>query len=334
MPNKNNNIIQGKAKNCGLDLDYQNVLVAIRCTAYNHESYIRDALEGFVMQKTNFPFVAIVHDDASTDGTAAIIREYAEKYPDIIIPIFETENQYSKKDGSLARIMNQACEKTGAKYIALCEGDDYWTDPNKLQLQVDFLESHPYYSMCFHGVEEKYETKVNKNSKITTKIESREYNIDEILKKWTVPTCSMVLREDVFPIAFDKRFIVGDNVIWASASSRGLIRGFEKVMGVYRRNSGGWTTRNLNISPYCWIQHYSALKDHYPSLTDSTISNILSPLYAWETMRRLKQGKIREMFSLSNKALQNFKFSYILNLCNIIISHIRFLAKSQNNKKA
>jgi len=124
-------------------------LVVIRCITYNHEPYIRDALEGFVMQKTDFPFVAIVHDDASTDGTAAIIREYAEKYPDIIKPIYETENQYSKRDGSLGRIMNKACEETGAKYIAFCEGDDYWIDPLKLQKQVDFLESHPDYGMVY-----------------------------------------------------------------------------------------------------------------------------------------------------------------------------------------
>ena len=77
------------------------LMVTILCLVYNHESYIRQCLEGFVMQKTNFRFEAIVHDDASTDGTAAIIREYAEKYPDIIKPIFETENQYSKGDGSL-----------------------------------------------------------------------------------------------------------------------------------------------------------------------------------------------------------------------------------------
>lgn len=128
-----------------------NPFVVINCITYNHVSFIRDALEGFVMQKTDFPFVAIVHDDASTDDTAAIIREYAEKYPDIIFPIYETENQYSKHDGSLGRIMQQARNATGAKYVAMCEGDDYWTDPMKLQKQVDFLESHPEYSMCHTG---------------------------------------------------------------------------------------------------------------------------------------------------------------------------------------
>lgn len=123
------------------------ILVAISCCVYNHEPYLRDCLQGFVMQKTDFPFVAIVHDDASTDNSAAIIREYEEKYPNIIKPIYETENQYSKQDGSLGRIMNAAVDATGAKYVAMCEGDDYWTDPLKLQKQVDFLEANPEYHM-------------------------------------------------------------------------------------------------------------------------------------------------------------------------------------------
>ena len=123
----------------------KNILVSIRCLAYNHAPYIRQCLEGFVMQKTDFKFEAIVHDDASTDGTSDIIREYAEKYPEIIKPIFETENQYSKHDGSISKIMN--AEMRG-KYIAKCEGDDYWTDPYKLQKQVDFLEMHPNVVGC------------------------------------------------------------------------------------------------------------------------------------------------------------------------------------------
>ncbi len=120
------------------------VMVTIRCITYNHEPYIRQCLEGFIMQKTNFRFEAIVHDDASTDGTAAIICEYAQKYPEIIKPIIETENQYSKHDGTIGRIMDA---HTHGKYIAICEGDDYWIDPYKLQKQVDFLELHPSYSL-------------------------------------------------------------------------------------------------------------------------------------------------------------------------------------------
>lgn len=179
-------------------------LVAIRCITYNHEQYIRDALEGFVMQKTNFPFVAIVHDDASTDGTATIIREYAEKYPDIIKPIFETENQYSKRDGSLAKIMRKAIEATGAKYVALCEGDDYWIDPLKLQKQVDFLEANPEYEMCYTNFDIKNET----TGKYTIKafdshprIFKKEYcSVEEfVLRKGYVCPPSWVLRQELIP---------------------------------------------------------------------------------------------------------------------------------------
>lgn len=122
------------------------IFVTILCLTYNHESYIRQCLDEFVMQQTNFRFEAIVHDDASTDSTTDIIREYAEKYPDIIKPIYETENQYSKHDGSLGRIMTAAVH---GKYVAFCEGDDYWTDPLKLQKQIDFLESHPDYGAVY-----------------------------------------------------------------------------------------------------------------------------------------------------------------------------------------
>ena len=118
-------------------------LVAIHCLVYNHEPYLRKCLDGFVMQKTTFPFVAIVHEDASTDNSAAIIREYEKKYPNIIRPIYETENQYSRPDGKLIFIMQDAILATGAKYVAICEGDDYWTDPLKLQKQVDILEADP-----------------------------------------------------------------------------------------------------------------------------------------------------------------------------------------------
>lgn len=110
------------------------LMVTIRCLTYNHEPYIHQCLDGFVMQKTNFRFEAIVHDDASTDGTAAIVREYAEKHLDIIKPIFEAENQYSKHDRSLTWIMN---EHLHGKYIAIYEGDDYWTNRQAFQILCD-----------------------------------------------------------------------------------------------------------------------------------------------------------------------------------------------------
>lgn len=128
----------------------ENPFVSICCLTYNHESYIRQCLDGFVMQKANFPIEILIHDDASTDGTQDIIREYEVKYPNIIKPIYQKENQYSK-GVKVSLVYNYPRAK--GKYIALCEGDDYWTDPYKLQKQVDFLESHPDYVMCSHDVD-------------------------------------------------------------------------------------------------------------------------------------------------------------------------------------
>lgn len=122
------------------------LMVSIRCLVYNHEPYIRQCLDGFVMQKTNFRFEAIVHDDASTDGTATIIHEYVKKYPDIIKPIYEKENQYSKHDGSLKKVVDARMQ---GKYVALCEGDDYWIDPLKLQKEYDYLEAHPNKALVY-----------------------------------------------------------------------------------------------------------------------------------------------------------------------------------------
>jgi glycosyltransferase involved in cell wall biosynthesis len=119
-------------------------LVSIQCLVYNHEPFLRQCLDGFVMQKANFKFEAIVHDDCSTDGSVDIICEYAEKYPDIIKPIYESENQYSQ--GTLREVIAPYLR---GQYIALCEGDDFWIDPFKLQKQVNFLEKNIEFGMCF-----------------------------------------------------------------------------------------------------------------------------------------------------------------------------------------
>lgn len=128
-------------------MQMQEPLVSIICTAYNHGPFIRQCLDGFMMQKTNFPFEVLIHDDASTDNTAEIIREYEDKYPDIIKPIYQTENQYQK---GIKIGVTYLYPRAKGKYIAECEGDDYWTDPLKLQKQVDFLESNPSYVLVCH----------------------------------------------------------------------------------------------------------------------------------------------------------------------------------------
>lgn len=121
------------------------IQVSIICNAFQHEKYIEEALNSFVMQKTDFGFEVLVHDDASKDHTADVIRKYEEMYPDLIKPIYQTENQFSR--GVRINVEYQFPRAKG-KYIAFCEGDDYWIDPYKLQKQFDAMEQHPEIDMC------------------------------------------------------------------------------------------------------------------------------------------------------------------------------------------
>lgn len=126
----------------------ENIMVSVLCLAYNHEKYIRQALNSMVSQKVDFKFEVIVHDDASTDGTTEIIREFEKKYPDIIKPIYQKENQYSK---SVSIFSEYLIPKATGKYFALCECDDFWTSEYKLQKQVEYMEQHPECSLCIHN---------------------------------------------------------------------------------------------------------------------------------------------------------------------------------------
>lgn len=140
----------------GLFNEENEVMVSVCCVAYNHGKYIEQTLQGFVSQITNFRFEVIVHDDASTDNTKSIIQKYVELYPDLFIPMYETENQYSKGQGSGTNFRIMA-PKIRGKYVAYCEGDDYWSDDHKLQKQYDALENNPDCSLCVHRVQSIWE---------------------------------------------------------------------------------------------------------------------------------------------------------------------------------
>ena len=260
-------------------------MVCIRCATYNHELYIRDCLEGFVMQKTNFKFVAIVHDDASTDKTADIIREYEAKYPDIIKPIYETENQYSKHDGSLGRIVDAAIDATGAKYVALCEGDDYWTDPLKLQKQVDYLEGHEEYSMCFHAAEVKIEgVDVRKKGARCENLESKEYSSTDMFAEWIVPTASIVYRREVvdkYPIKHAEWLTRGDICLVLKCSHTGRVWGMSEKMSVYRMQSNSVSHNPLirGREIYKLANHFRCLYYNFPKLEKDPVVWCVSNAY-------------------------------------------------------
>ena len=221
-------------------------LVAIKCYTYNHESYIRQCLDGFVMQKTDFSFTAIVHDDASSDNTASIIREYAEKYPHIIKPIYENENQYSKHDGSIDRRMNEALPES-VRYIAICEGDDYWIDPLKLQKQIDYLETHVdvVYSCHRYYVKNEYSNTTTLASnrvfdKYPDKTEfvfSQEY---PFRKEWVTKTLTCVYKKDALDNNVLNQFKYYRDlhlVFYVLNKGKGVCHSF--IGGVYRKSHVG-----------------------------------------------------------------------------------------------
>lgn len=224
---------------------YQKIpLVSVTCISYNHERYIADALDGIFAQKTNFPFEVIVHDDASTDKTQDIIKKYAEKYPRVLVPILQKENYWLGKEINATTTIVWPSAK--GKYIAWIEGDDYWTDPLKLQKQVDFLEANPGYGMVCTDYNKFFEkTKKLKYSCLSPRY-LREGEIifnDYIFDKSNIATASVLFRKDLLDsyineIGFEQisQWNVGDTPIWLYIAGRSKIKVLNEITTVYRIN--------------------------------------------------------------------------------------------------
>lgn len=207
-------------------------LVSILCLSFNQAHYIHQCLDGFVMQKTAFPFEAIIHDDASKDGTAEIIQEYAENYPQIIKPIFEKENQYTKIGFSgIGELMS---EKAQGKYIAFCEGDDYWIDPYKLQKQVNYMEMHPECVMCYSKAQ-----KFNQNISCIISEYGDLSSFDKQLFHDNIPTLTMLFRKTIYTQYLNEDFprtewMMEDMPLCMYLYKHGQVHFMKDVMGVYR----------------------------------------------------------------------------------------------------
>lgn len=257
--------------------------VIVWCLTYNQKDFIRDALDGFVMQKTSFPFEVVVHDDASTDGTTGIVMEYARRYPEIIKPMIETENQWQK--GGLKHIIGIMNDKhRRAQYIAFCEGDDYWTDPQKLQRQVDFLDSHPDYSMCFHSAKKKYETDV-KAWIDCEHIQDKDYDPTDVFVNWTVPTASILCRKEAMDfyasLKHPERIQNYDIFIILSCAMVGKIRGLHEQMSVYRIQGEG-LTYNKEALIRCTMNnpgHFMTLKENFPIVDPKPVDDTISKVF-------------------------------------------------------
>lgn len=213
-------------------IDNSTILVTVKTLVYNQAPYLRQCLDGIIKQKTNFRFEVIVHDDCSSDGSADIIHEYAEKYPNIIKPIFEKENQYSKVGFSgIDKIMDAYIN---GKYIAFCEGDDYWTDMFKLQKQVDFLESHDDYGLVYT----QFQVYNQQNGSFTSGW-CKETTLEKEFGGNDIMTLTVCLRSSLYfkyqnQIKPQKEWKMGDMPLWIFLLSQSRAYFMPDVMCTYR----------------------------------------------------------------------------------------------------
>lgn len=224
--------------------------VLIRCITYNQEKYVEETLTGFVSQKTDFPFLAIVHDDASTDGTASVIQEFAKRYPDVIIPICDKVNRHTEK--SLGFLLDEIIDAYRPEYIAICEGDDYWTDESKLQKQVDYLDSHADCVMC-HG---DYELTDGSQKREQPHYDDEPYFGPGHIHTYHISTLTTLYRYDAYKRIPNHRndhdWLMGDYPLWIELSREGKFHYIPSVMGKYRvlPNSYSHSTNGEKIKAF------------------------------------------------------------------------------------
>lgn len=212
--------------------------VSIVCTVYQHEPYLRQCFDGFVMQKTTFPIEVLVNDDCSPDGSVAIIREYEIKYPDLFRCIYQRENQYSK---GLLPWFEVLFPMAKGEYIAICEGDDYWTDPYKIQKQVDFMDAHKEYVACFHNAVVDY----GNSKRLFNNLNENHFPTSEdiILRKWFISTQTLLFRNVLTKFPEWRRGIKNEDYLLELLLAKvGKFYYMDDVMAVYRQEGQGVST--------------------------------------------------------------------------------------------
>ena len=253
-------------------------LVSIVCHTFNHVNYITSALDGFLMQETDFPFEIILHDDASTDGTREIVESYARKYPNIIVPIIQNENKYSKG----IDILSITLPKSRGDYISFCEGDDFWICSNKISYQYYEMEKNKEAYICFHSGLELNED--SKEKKIISQyandicfIPSKKIIID---RGGSMPTASIFFKnESIDEMLMSYQFApIGDFFIQSYMALKGKVLFLPETMCVYRRNAAGsWTSSQVDKDKQ--IEYYKkmikSIDNFYGKLKKNNDSKVL-----------------------------------------------------------
>lgn len=290
----------------------ENILVSIICNTYNHEPYIRQCLEGFVMQKTDFAFEVLIHDDASTDKTAEIIREYEAQYPDIIKPIYQTENQYSKKTGIMKTFQ---IPRVKGKYIALCEGDDYWIDPLKLQKQVDILEKDATITFVYSNFENVDEKGSLIDRPIYNGYVKKSYSGDvfpKLIRGNFIMTLTTCFRKEIFiSDEFLNAPTLIDYLLFLIASSKGNAIYLEEKTGCYRKHVNGLTSSKPKGVNEATLKAFKFISELY-------LRNIVRQRGKWDNFA-IKTFIMRRALGLFFQGDKNFLSTIIIIQKSILL---------------
>lgn len=220
-------------------------LVSVSVITYQHAKYISQCLDNILSQQTNFEFEILLGEDNSTDGTREICVEYKNKFPDKIRLFLQTPDRTTLSNGMAHAMNNLICtlKQAKGKYIAFCEGDDYWTDLEKLQTQVDFLEANSDYSICFHSVQCLRDGELSDNSAKFVPAETT--TINDLCKQCYIQTVSCVVRRSAIADLPDDFVLspVGDYYIFLLAALNGKIKFIDRNMAIYRQHAGGVWSR-------------------------------------------------------------------------------------------
>ena len=244
-------------KNTTSGKDNPAMRVSVAITTYNHENFIADALDGVLKQEVDFPYELVVGDDASTDRTRDILRSYREKYPDKVRLLLHEKNLGYRGAKNLSEVLD-ACY---GEYVAVLDGDDYWTAPDKLKRQVQFLDDSPQCSICFHSLERLDSSAVRSIAQPAVKKEI--YTLSDLLIMNFIPKSSTLFRRALFPgyPSWAYGDIVGDWVVHVLLAEKGDIGYIDEVMGTYRKHSEGVSSDSIHM--LSWATETSKRIDAY-----------------------------------------------------------------------
>lgn len=324
--------------------DTSKPLVSIVCHTYNHLDYIKNALDGFLMQETNFPFEIILHDDASSDGTSEIVKSYAESYPNIILPIIQTTNQWSQG----IKPSEVTFPKVRGKFIAFCEGDDFWCSKEKLREQLEVLNQQDDVSVCFHSAIEINELTNNSSlicnySNVSKTIKAETIIID---RGGSMPTASLFFRSQYLDDIIEtyRNAPIGDFFIQSYLALKGKVIFLPEPMCIYRRNAkGSWTSdqQDKTKQSLYYKEMIKAINNFYGNVQNLEHSqNLIIPLVFYLKAYLLQNKKpipLLRAYYEQVSSLEHFKKSEVTQLLakelqTMLLKKAKYILSKRKNK--